>query len=299
MLTVLRRLCVVLVLGALSLGYAVHTVRAELEQSLFEASEGMLALPAAWFHGAPRDIQVNGAHVRVSSGRSELALPALLDHVEGVCNVHSGGLAELVTSASHAGRRAPPGVSSVLRAEHGNEGVVACLDLGSSRLSPEQMLAKLQRFAQALDLAELGGIRLVRARALSHGTFFVLAESQGAVAIANMFPTSGDAPGADPALVPRPPRSRRLLSAWQPQTEPAIAVYEVEQAPDELWASYLGTLHRQGWRSPAQDEQSAAQHATVLSRDGHAVLVAVTGRGATSQVLVMPTDAGPGSIAVR
>jgi hypothetical protein len=188
----------------------------------------------------------------------------------------------------------------VLRAESAREGVVACLDLGTPELTLDELAARLQRFAQELDLAELGGVRLVRVRALAYGSFFVLAESQGAFPLARMFPAVGDAPGSDFASLPRPPHSRRLLSAWQPETEPGIALYEAREAADELWATYLGQLRERGWTpSSPESAQSAREHAALLSRQGHSALVAVTRQGGASQLLVMPMDAGPGSVAVR
>jgi hypothetical protein len=296
-----RRTLVVLVLFAGSTALLVHTARAQLEQALLSGTECMFALPPAWLHGAPRRVHVNGATVRIMTGRSDLALSALLDHAESLCRAHGGGLERLVARA-HSKMRAtaPRGHGSVLRAENAQEGVVACLDLGSEQLSMAEFARKLERFSVALDLAELGGVRLVRARALSYGAFFVVAESEGPVPLSAMFPLEGDAPGLDSPDAPRPPGTRRVLAAWQEQGEPALFVYQSHQRVDELWAEYVRELGARGYvPSSLEHAQSAREHAELFAREGHSLLVVFTPEERGTEALIMPLDAGPGSIAVR
>ena len=297
----LRRTVVVLVLFALSAALALRTARAELERALLAGTQGMFALPPAWFHGAPRRVQVNGASVRITSGRSELALSALLDLAETMCARHAGGLSQLVAAAQRKVRHQLLQLpASTLRAENVQQGVLACLDLGSSRLSATELAHKLERFSETLDLAELGGVRMVRAQALEHGTFFVVAESQGSVPLARMFPATGDAPGLDSVEHPRPRGTRRLLSAWQEDQEPALFVYESPRSADALWAEYTRDLEARGWKpSSAEHAHSASQHGELFARAGHALLVVVSPGAQGAQALVMPLDAGPGSIAIR
>jgi hypothetical protein len=297
----LRRTLLLLGLFGGSLAYSAHAVHAQLERGLLSGARVMLDLPASYFRAAPRDVQLNGARVQISSGRSELPLSALLDHIEAACGLHGGGVARLLAQAERSGKRALPILqANVLRAENEREGVVACLDLGTSDLTLDELAQRLSRFSERLDLAELGGVRLVRVQALTHGTFFVVAETQGPVPLAAMFPVEGDAPGLDLAGLPRPAQSRRILSTWLSHGEPAMAAYASQDTVDEAWAAYVTALESQGFRgSSANHAQSGEQHAELFSRAGRSALVVVTPDGPGSQVLLMAMDAGPGAVRVH
>jgi hypothetical protein len=301
MLTFVRRSLVVLFILTLSLGYGAHSAHALLEQSLLSATRGLFDMPPSWLHGAPRRVHVNGAVVQVSTGRSELSLPALLDHVAAACAAHDGGLAHLVADAERVRRaRLPALEGSVLRAENAGEGVVACLDLGTSAHSLADLTGRLTRFSRELDLAELGGVRMVRVQALEHGSFFVVTESVGSVPLARMFPTAQDAPGIDLAHLPRPRESRRLLSAWQEHGEPALAAYISRLSADELWAEYTESLRAQGWHAGSGAAlQSSAQHAALFARHGHHALVTVSHTDDGAELVLMPLESGPGAVVVR
>jgi hypothetical protein len=281
-----RRLAVLLLASLLCITLAASTVRAGLEQALLSHAAALLDLPAAWQHAPPRSLAVNGAHIEIATGRSELALTALLDHVQASCRTLSGNL-ELPLGSSAT---APlPGFSDgVLRAENDREGVVACLRLGRGTLSGAALVARLARFSESLDLADLGGVSVVRARAHRHGSSFVVAASHGAVPLGAMFPARGDAPGVDPREPLRPHRSRRVLSVHQLEREPALFIYESERSADELWADYTRKLAARGW-SPADERvlQSAPHHAALFVRGAHIAVVLLERRSRHSRLVLL------------
>ena len=62
-----------------------------------------------------------------------------------------------------------------------------------------------------------------------------------------MFPAKGDAPGADPPTLPRPPRSERRLSSWEDGFPQRLYVYESPSSVDELERFYRAALPGGGW----------------------------------------------------
>jgi hypothetical protein len=286
----------VVVLGALACcsALAVASARAELERRALASTRAVLDLPAQWLQGPPRVLALNGAHFVVSTGRSDLALPALLDHAQANCRASSGGLAARLSGAGAARSGPSSGLrDGVLRAEDEREGVVACLGLGAAPLSGDELVARLERFSRRLDLAELGGVTMVRVEARQHGSFFVVAASQGALPLGLMFPSRGDAPGFDPSELPRPPATRRLLSAHQADREPALFVYESGCAPDELWDDYLRTLSARGWSlaDPAAG-MAAPRHAALVLRGGRSAVVVVEPRKHGARLALLTSTAG-------
>jgi hypothetical protein len=277
----LRRPVVTTCAALACVALAALTARAELEERMLAGARALLDLPGEWLHGPPRTLSVNGARILVSSGRSELALSALLDHVQAGCRATSGGLAA----------RAP---GAVLRAENEREGVVACFALGAAPLSSATLVRRLERFAEQLDLAELGGVMLVRAEARPQGSFLVMAESQGPAPLQAMFPRRGDAVGADPDDPPRPQATRRLLSVHQADHAPALFVYESGRASDALWADYLAQLARRGWSlADPSAAHAAPRQAALLLRGGRSAVVVVEPAASGARLILLTS--GPGS----
>jgi hypothetical protein len=283
-----RRLCVGLVACTVCTGLAVVSARAALDERVLAGSRTLLDLPSEWLAGPPRIIAVNGARIEVSAGRSELALPALLDHVQAACRTSSGGLAARLATASQALAPGSGLRDGVLRAESAREGVVACLAIGATTLSLDEVITRLDHLARHLDLAELGGVLMVRAQARHHGSSFVVAASQGPVPLDVMFPAHADAAGFDPLDPPRPRLTRRLLSAHQVEREPALFVYESQRAPDELWADYLRELAARGWTLANPGAAlGGVRQAALLLRAGRSAVVVVEPAGPGARLILL------------
>jgi len=279
---------------------ALRTAKAELETRALSHTRGILGIPDAWVRGAPRSIALNGARIRIASGHSEQTLHDLLDRAERDCRERSGAL-DARAEALHRNSGRPRLSNGILRAEHGKEGLVACLDLGHAELSLDDLAARLSDFAGDGDLQRLGGVRLLRAEARAQGAFFVTASTEGAVPLWRMFPADGDAPGLDASDVARPVGSRRVLSAWQEQGAPAIHVYETQQAIEALWPKYARELEAAGWKEDAQPSTLTlgAARSTLFMRGGKQVVVTAERQRAKTLIAIMPLDAGPGAARLR
>jgi hypothetical protein len=86
--------------------------------------------------------------------------------------------------------------------------------------------------------------RFLYAQPGAEGTVAVSVAADRAIDLERLFPRSGDAPGADAPGLPRPPGSRRILSAREGGTGQQITMY----AGDGLEAWYRARLPASGWR---------------------------------------------------
>lgn len=243
-----------------------RVARAELSERALAATESVLNLPGVWLSAAPRELWLNGARVRIATGTSELALPALLDRLEGSCRARS----RIVGGPARAwlGDQVPALLDGVLRAESGRGGLVACFELGPEPIGVRGLLHRLGRLASSLDLTELGGLRVVRVAPRAEGAFFVAAWSEGALPLARMFPARGDAPGFDSALHDRPEDARRTLSVLQQGGEPLVTFYET-RVP-RAFARYVERLHARGF---ARLDDGSDATSALLQAHGETLLV--------------------------
>jgi hypothetical protein len=246
---------VVVGLGGLALVAALGsaiTARARAGELLQDAGAAMLSYAHVDALDAPRVLHVNGLALRLMSGHTRDDVTSVLDLFDRRCGARDGGFGRRI-GALRRGARAPLAVVDdrllrpVLRGEGPTEGYLACLDLGGDELAPNQLVARMQAFATTLDVARLGDLRFVWARADGDGTSYVAVWSEGPVRLAQMFPARGDAPGVDPSALPRPPRSRRVLSAWQEHEQPTLTAYSVELPIAELRTVYRGALIDEGF----------------------------------------------------
>jgi hypothetical protein len=264
-----------------------RSVHAEVSRSALALSRLALDLPAEWSAAAPRELWVNGAHIRIITGRSELELPALLARLEASCLARSKLVSEPLRR--WLGGKLPSIADGVVRMESESEGVVACLELGETPLGAWGLLRKLQRFERALDLAELGALRTVRVEAREHGSFFVAVLSEGPLPLTTMFPPAGDAPGFDLEPVGRPPNMRRVFSALQQGGEPAIAVYEGEGASEPPFQEFAARLLRSGFERLHEERSAGSRSALFRAGDRNLLLVA-TGDGEQSQLALIALE---------
>lgn len=226
----------------------VREVRARTEGALTRAGRLLIAI-ADSTQQAPRAIQLNGATLQLSVGSTERSVRDVLDHVQRQCRQHSGGLGRKLAEANaRAGRRVSVEehdalLDGIYRIDDGDHGVIACLDVGEERLSIDGLRARVAAFARTGDLAELGQVRFVTVERGDRRTVFAALWSEGPILLTRMFPSHGDAPGRDLVGVPRPDRSRRVLSSWEAGQPKSIQVYLVtEKALHELKRDYRKQL---------------------------------------------------------
>jgi hypothetical protein len=233
----------------------------------------------------PRTLVVNGADIRVETGVTDAAIATVLDGYAARC----GSDDFFVGAASPIG-------DAVLRDADDARGVLACF--GSRRFTDVASLARLAT-SDAIDV-EPAGLRYVYAERVADTTRYVALWSD-TLAAASVFPVDGDAPGADPAPLPRPPIGRRAFSAQERGKPYATALY-LAPAHTPLVAArqYRDALADAGFDAVGASLESSAGDITWLVRagdtfaaiavfphdDGAAIAVAVA-RGGPAPLLEM------------
>jgi hypothetical protein len=275
----------VLALGALAWTY--QRAHAYGEQVLGQMGEHMLRYARALHQTGPEELTVNGSHFFLSTGSARVPVHELLDDFHAKCNRYNGQLHDQWAEVA-AERGSDPArhkynalLDGVFRAEDARRGMLACLETGPARLSPELLLARARRALDSGDIAQLGGLRYVFVLPGSSPdvSVFVALWSEGSVNIRTMFPSTGDAPGSDPQGVPRPTNTTRVI-ATQPKGQAAsVHVYSSPQTREALRAFYVAELPKAGF--------------AVMS-DKPELLVAVAGRRTLTLTLQDDPKSGKG-----
>ncbi|MET0389077.1 MAG: hypothetical protein ABW321_24090 [Polyangiales bacterium] len=198
-------------------------------------------------------LRINGARMTLSASTSEQDVAAVLNRFGALCSRASGGIDRELAEHVARGARLPAGVDpqtfGILRSQRGElEGVSACFARegeGGVRDFSERLL----RAADSGDLGELGQLRYVfaRRRAGSASTQVITVWSDGALPIAEMFPTHGDVPGRDLFDGARPPDGRRVIAAELEGSDHHIAIYETSAKPEAALAGFDTPLRSQGF----------------------------------------------------
>jgi hypothetical protein len=281
-------------------GLLAHGVRAQLQDLVQSTGAQMMQLagtPAE--NGVPRTLRLNGAQIRLRAQRLPgRTLEDVLDQFQARCRAHNGRFFEQLQQAPETSTWSEKQIGlldGVLRVDGPEEGSIACMDVGDEKASPSSVLERAQKFVSTGDLASFGGLRMLRAEKRERGVFAVMMWTDGPLNIKQMFPTSGDAPGVDFPDLPRPPGSRRILSAWEEGQSPAINVYEHKTLkPAQLDRFYRAELPKRGWDpllQPSKGEDLLA-HPLMVVRDGVTVALSQTDLHgeALATTTIMPMD---------
>ena len=213
----------------------------------------MLRYQGAERQEAPRTLHLNGQSIRVSVGVAPEPFSEVLDFYEGRCRARSGSLNDEVRAFHERAPESPEIAESwldtVLREEGDERGFVACIDTGSPNETTESLAAKADRMRAQMDLSEIGDMRFIYATRDGDDTVFVIMWTDGPFRVAEMFPAEGDAPGRDVEGVPRPPESRRILSAWEDEHPQSMTLYASAEADAEsIEAHYRSRMPTAGWQ---------------------------------------------------
>jgi hypothetical protein len=279
--------------------FTLRHVHAQVEDLMLSVGSRMMQLGQNLEHAAPRTLRLNGAAVRLRvETLSNATLEQVLDTFEGRCRSVNGRFHEQLGQAELA---APLDdtqldfLDGVIRAEDEARasGMVACLDVGDEKTTPMMVLERAQRFLESGDTSELGHLRYVTAEQDGQNVFMVMLWTDGPFNVYKMFPEAGDAHGVELEGLPRPPHSRRLISAWEEGQGPALNMYTTEMDGAALDKHYRGVLPKLGWQvltQPASD--SKGLRGLMVMRNGVTAIIATQtdadGHGIASLV---PMDA--------
>jgi hypothetical protein len=244
-------------------------------------------------------VRVNGAEVHRASGHTAQSAHEVLDRFESYCRESPGTLGRAMQDipAAMADRidlpKGDPLRASVLRDEARGRGMVVCF-VDDPGAPPQPLTEKLRALAETSDLSKLGRFRYVFAEpsaSSNGGTHVVTFWSDRPLNLRSMFPATGDAPGTDSALAPRPAGSRRTLSASVDGYPAGVRIYESQASRAAIEKMYDETLRAKGFAKV--DVKTAHRGAAYLREDNAEVLVSFVESG--SRTIVTIVEAGAAS----
>lgn len=254
----LKALLLIATLGLLFIVASLGSVRADAETLLWRVGDALMAYPGSP-HEAPRHLELNGARISFRAHTVDSALSEVLDYYETLCEIGQvrapGQRSELGTDDLLWAHEAGALRAIATRANRNlNSGYVSCLGFGSKGVGLAALSERFRRFAITGNLAELGEMRHVFARRVDdHAgdkTLLLTIWTESELNLYRLLPLEGgDAAGRDAGDVPRPPKSQRVLSAWESDRPSGVVVYRVPPGGEEpLESFYQRELHARGWR---------------------------------------------------
>ncbi|MBX7191205.1 MAG: hypothetical protein K1X94_04080 [Sandaracinaceae bacterium] len=230
--------------AAVGVGVTYTRVRGQVGEQMISVGESLMRYERADRQDAPRELRLNGQSLMVTSGTSPDDVSVVLDEFEARCRAHNADLQAQIRAASAQD-------FFVMREERGETGAVGCLDFGEE-ISAAELLGRAARFRESNDLHDLGDLRYVYARTLDegHGTHFLTFWTTGSLDFDEITGHGGnqDVPGADVPGIPRPPRSRRIIDAYETGANQRVVSYAGSSMTEwELEAFYREALPRAGY----------------------------------------------------
>jgi hypothetical protein len=275
-----------------------HRARAEVRDLMRSVGSQMMMLGENVRVAKPRTLMVNGAELRLRVQTVEgMSFQHVLDVLEERCRSRNGRFHEQIEAFRGRAKLTKESLDfldGVMREEDESAGMVACLDMGEKKVTPSELLERLQKFAKTGDAAAVGDLRYARVEKSGQDAFVVMLWTDGPIQLKRMFPATGDAPGIDFAGLPRPPEARRVLSAWEEGEGPALNMYVSETLDrKQLEERSLKALAARGWNQlmPMPEPKGQKQAGTMLMKDGVTVVV-TTGEDASGHGLlnILPMD---------
>jgi hypothetical protein len=254
--------------GGLSLGFLSTRANAKLREQSLSLSQELL--PIADLLRDATALRLNGEVINFSMTVVEdTNVTQVLDRVQAQCEKSPGPLAQQSRSLLEGLPDSLPGSAAVkalmsklvvTRQESDGQGAVLCFTGDGS--PPDPNFA--ENFAKTQDLGALGKLRYVMAgqgsvaQHESQSTRVISLWTEGQFRLESLAPPdSGDAPGTDSALMPRPPRSARIFSAETVGAPYAVRIYETDAAAHEVLAFYDARMTAYSQLTMAGYEQTA------------------------------------------
>jgi hypothetical protein len=256
--------------------------------------------------GTTKTVFINGTAMNVSNATIEASPKDVLDRFETLCRAHPEFLARAFADIPETLRDqviAPKEAAhfGVMRAEANGDGAITCF-MDDRPAGAKDLAARLKAFSDSWDLSEFGRFRYVYAGAMSGvnagKTRVRTVWADGAFNLKAMFPAKGDAAGFDSPVIPRPPGSRRILSATAAQVPFGVHIYDSPESKALLRAFYDEQMAALGWRRvPNGGEQGSDPNEPdsigYIADVGHAVYVSLRSKRGSTLVTTTET-ARPG-----
>jgi hypothetical protein len=304
-LPLLRLAAYVVCVSLLVAAVGARVVFADLREGTLQAGRELASLGDVL--GTTKTLFINGAAMNVSNALTTQSPKEVIDRFESVCREHPQLLARALADvpaamqADLANDIPDESVrSGILRAEANGDGAITCfMDDRSSSL--RELPERLRAFSRSYDLAELGRLRYVYAtRVDDHTTRVTTVWTDGHASLKEMFPASGDAAGMDIASAPRPPSSRRILSAASAQVPFGVYIYDSALSEASLHAFYDEQMKSLGWT--VVEGVPKKNTAVYMAGTGRLLYLTLSaGRGRHTLVTATETSrtGAPGEVVVR
>ena len=223
-------------------------------------------LGASRLNSAPRSLVVNGLNLRLVTATTTESVRAVLDRIEARCRARGG-----IAAPEHFRSALPSVMSGAFRNDTERGGVLACIDSGRP-IALAEVADRLRAVSTTGDLEALGQLRYVLARRHEGKTTLLILWTEGPLPILRAFSQDGDAPGHDPAGIPRPQGSRRILSGSEMGMPYALTVYAVPHGDlNQLLEWYRATLRARSW-----SVATAGPRCLHVQRNGHDTLISLS-----------------------
>jgi hypothetical protein len=245
----LRAAAYVLVVSSASLAFLSTRADAQLREQSRSLSQELL--PIADLLRDATSLRLNGEVLNFSMTIVEgTSVREVLDRVQAQCVSKPGPLAQQsLALIEHLPKQFPGSHQAaellsklaITRQEADGQGAVLCFVGDGSALEP----AFAEDFERTQDLGKLGRLRYVMAgqgsaeRGEQHLTRVISLWTEGQFRLDRLaVPQTGDAPGSDSSIVPRPPGAVRTFCAETVGAPYAVRVYETDAAPSQVLAYY-------------------------------------------------------------
>jgi hypothetical protein len=237
-------------------GLGARAVYADLREASLQVGRELMALSDVL--GSTKTLGINGAIMNVSTAITTQSPSQVLDRYEAVCRQHPDylprALAEIPKALESTVARAIPDPRlrfGIIRGGNDDEGALTCF-MDDRPASVGGVADRIRAFLRSRDLAELGRFRYVFVNRTKSGTTHVTTLwNDGPFKLGEMFPSSGDAPGDDSTMVPRPPGARRLFTAAAAGMPFGVRLYRSGHSEDEVRRFYQGAMAERGWTAVA------------------------------------------------
>lgn len=285
---------------------ATRKAEAEVREMMLGMGAELMRFPGST-QGVERDVEFNGAVVHMMEGSVNRPVNEVLDYFEARCMELDRSHERLLELQQEGflGEGDLTLSDSVMRHDYGPTAFVACLDPGEEHDNgdPDSIGDRLSAFLESGDLADVGALRYVYVeRHQDDGgeemSQIVSLYTDGPVNIYDMFPTAGDAAGADVDDVPRPPGSRRILSSRVVGRPYGVTMYASEtSSAEDLDRYYRAALPELGWAEIASHE---GERVTVdgmklytVSKGERIVTVALSEEEGVTSTTILVSDEAP------
>jgi hypothetical protein len=247
-------------------------------------------------------VRINGQSMRFSSTSTDASLEDVLDRFAEHCVSNSPMAVDLALAGLNP-PKSDAAAFGVLRREVGmfrggrEDGMVACL---AGKPQGESLVAGLARFAETLELGEVGELRYAYARTKTDGSTHVMTvwTYEGFDFKALLPPPGHDAPGGDAPGAPRPAGSVRLLSAEVAGTPHGVWVYDVPgKGVANVVKSQDESMQRAGWQTiPGTDHlfgEDGTRAGRIYAGENEELFFAAAARGESTSVSFARSGFGP------